>query len=310
MRKIVLPLFGLLTAAFLALNLAGAILRSDVAAQEPDPSISLSVSPAQQRLSLEPGGTSTAEVVIINSGTEGYDIRVSATPYEVAPDYTHNIFDREGVYSQIHRWITFNGQTTFRLEPGERKTVTFTVNVPISVPAGGQYAGIMAETIPPADASGVVAIRRVASLLYANLAGDTIETGSVTDRVWRSFYPSRDVTTSLTIQNTGNTDFSVENHLFVDSLFGRRIAEVTEPARVIFPDTSRTFELNWQSARSVGAYRITQQSAFLHQSITETKLIVIMPVWFIISAIMAVFTIVILIILSVKRRRSTDYYAS
>jgi hypothetical protein len=326
MRKL---LHTSLLAAALLLSLGGGVLftgrpaTANNGANGNEPSVSLSVSPAQQRLdTLNPGDTVTAETIIINSGTEGYDVKVYATPYEIADDYSHNIFDRESTYSQLYRWVTFNDPTEFYLEPGARRTVRFTVTVPASVPAGGQYASVMAETVPPADATGVIAVRRIASLLYANIAGDTKTGGEITGRTWRDSCPTdltptpndakqntpcssnRDILTTLTIKNTGNTDFSAENRLIVHNIFGKQIDEVVEASKMIFPETSRTFGLNWRSTRAVGVFRLTQQSTFLNQTIEESKWIFILPVWFIITIVAVLAAVVIAVVFFIKRRQS------
>ncbi|MCL2001941.1 DUF916 domain-containing protein [Candidatus Saccharibacteria bacterium] len=297
-----------LAAAFL---LPLGLIRATPASAASD--ISISLSPGQQRITLNPGETVTAEVTVINSGTTEYEFVVYATPYEVAPDYSGNIFDNPATArSQISRWISFAGQAKTApstLAPNERRVIEFTINVPDSVPAGGQYAAIMAEVVPPPDAGGVVTVRRVASLLHAHVNGNTLEQGAITERVWRRRYASRQVNTSLTIANTGNTDFVAENSLIVQTLFGRTVSETRDPAKLVFPDTSRTFELNWQSKGPVGIYKLTQQSTFLGNTISATRWIVLIPVWLVAAGILTlVVTSVFLVfgITKLRRRRYRD----
>ncbi|MCL2038584.1 DUF916 domain-containing protein [Candidatus Saccharibacteria bacterium] len=269
---------ALTTAALLTIGLARPLAAADS-------NVSISISPSTQRLTLDPGQTQTAEITVINSGDTPYQVRVYAAPYQVAPDYSRNIFDDPATaHSQIYRWISFANQSdsldeaaSFTLAPNARRTIEFTITIPASVPAGGQYAGIMAEVIPPADASGVVAVRRVASLLYANINGNTIERGTVIERTWQGRYQSRNVNTSLIIENSGNTDFDAESRLLITNFFGKTVGEITEPAKLIFPGTSRRFELNWQSKGPFGIYKLTQQSRFLGQTVEESKWVFVAP---------------------------------
>ena len=308
-KKSLLPAFILAAIATLSLGVTGVVFSVD-ASMEPtadELSVSISVSPGQQRLVLEPGETKTAEIIVINSGNFEYEAKVYAATYSVTPDYTSNIFEsEETVRSQIYRWITFEGESSkmITLEPGARQAVEFTISVPGNVPAGGQYAGIMAEVVPPADETGVITVRRIASLLYANINGDTIDKGEVTDRIWSSFYSNKDIETSLIVKNLGNTDFAVENRLQIAGIFGDQIDEVIEPTKIILPDTSRTFELNWQSNSSIGIYRLTQQSKFLDQTITETKLIFVMPAWFIVLILIVIIIIIAMIVVCIKKRKN------
>jgi hypothetical protein len=309
-KKTFLSALILAAIAILSLGVAGVVLAVDSSTKVDELAVSISVSPGQQHLSLDPGETKAAEITIINSGNFKYEARVYASTYAVAPDYTGNVFDSEATTrSQIYRWISFgNGEPSkiIALEPGARQTVEFTISVPENVPAGGQYAGIMAEIIPPADETGVIAVRRIASLLYANINGETINKGEITNRVWQSYYSSQDVKTSLTITNLGNTDFAVENRLTITSLFGKTIDEVVEPPKLILPETSRTFELNWRSGRRVGIYRLTQQSQFLDQTISETKLIFVIPIWFTVLVIAAIIAAVFIIIVCIKKKRRKE----
>lgn len=308
MKKMTFRSVFVLAAATIALSLGslGAVLAVDSPTDSAS-NISLSVLPAQQRLTLEPGETKTAEITIVNSGGVEYEAKVYATPYTVSDDYTSNIFEGEElIYSQIHRWITFDGNEstdTFTLEPGERKTVEFTINVPESVPAGGQYAGIMAEIVPPPDATGVVAVRRVASLLYTNIDGETINKGEITGRTLQSFYSNQDIETSLTVKNLGNTDFAVETRLKITGLFGGEVDEIVEPTKILLPDTSRKFDLNWHSESPIGIYRLTQQVKFLDSTVEETRIIIVMPMWFILLVVIAIMVLIIVIIIRARNRR-------
>ena len=307
-KRFIISILILATAFLLSLGGVGAALTMDPpdAVDIREPNISISVLPAQQRLELDPGETKTAEVTVSNSGNVGYEVKVYATPYTVTHDYANNVFEGEGlVYSQIYRWIKFDGNeyVMFRLEPGERREVEFTIDVPDSVPAGGQYAGIMAEIAPPPDAAGIVPVRRIASLLFTNINGHTIDKGEITGRGWQGFYSGRDIETSLTVDNLGNTDFAVQNRMIITGLFGGHVDEVVMPPKTILPGTSRTFELNWTSRSSVGIYRLTQQTKFLDQEITESRIIFIMPIWFIGLVIIVVTVVIVATVALIRKRR-------
>ena len=313
-KRALVPVLILTVAFMLPLGSAGAVFAVG-SSNDPvvdEPAVSISLSPGILRMSLDPGETKTAEITVINSGNIAYDAKVFAATYAVAPDYSNNVFEGdETIYSQIYRWISFKDgepEESFNLGPGERKTVGFTIAVPESVPAGGQHAGIMAQIVPPDDAAGVIPVRRVASLLYARVNGDTIDKGEVTERSWRGFYSGRDIDTSLTIKNTGNTDFAVENRLVVMGLFGNLVDEVTEPPMMIFPETSRTFELKSKNG-TIGIYRLTQESRFLDQTFTETRIIFVTPIWLVLLAYGVTIAVIVLLIFYINKRRKGVRYA-
>jgi hypothetical protein len=161
----------------------------------------------------------------------------------------------------------------------------------------------MAEVAPPANATGVIPVRRVASLLYANVNGETINKGEITDRIWHSFYSKQDIKASLTVKNLGNTDFAVANRLQINGIFGNQIDEIVEPSKIILPETSRTFEFNWHSNSSIGIFHLTLTSQFLDQTITESKLIFIIPVWLIILTPIIILAVIVTVISYIKNKR-------
>ncbi|MDR0887289.1 MAG: hypothetical protein LBM97_01210 [Candidatus Nomurabacteria bacterium] len=287
--------FTLMTTALLSLGTVPSVAADEIS----EPTISLSVKPAQQRLELSPNQSKSAEITVVNSGTVGYEIKVSSTPYTVANDYSVNVFDRGNDYTQISRWISFDGETEFYLEPSQSKIINFTINVPASVPAGGQYASIMAETVPPADASGVVAIRRIASLVYANINGNTIDKGEITKRIWQNIITNDEgveqTATSVTVKNDGNTDFAAQSRLQIIGLFGNSVDEVIDTPKTIFPDTERTVDLVWNKS-PVGIYRLILETSYLGETHTATKIVVLIPIWLwfiiLIAAIAIIFVIV------------------
>jgi hypothetical protein len=287
------------------------------------------MSPTQRRLSLDPGEVRTSQVTVGNSGDVAFEARVYATTYQMNDDYTGNIFGgNEQPRTQISRWITFDGADateTFSLAPGEKRVVEFTVTVPESVPAGGQYGGIMAEVAPPADAGGIVAVRRVASLLLANVNGQTNDSGRVTSQRLSAFAPRRKVSAGATVQNSGNTDFGVENVLTIRNLFGGKVDEVRARSEIVFPDTSRDLSVNWPSIDAdedeadtdsvprapIGIYRVTLQTNFLDQTVETTKLVVVMPPWLIAATCLVLVVVGVVIVARGKdkhpKRKSTRY---
>ena len=269
--------------------------------------IAITMSPTKQRLELEPGKTITSEVVVMNDGTLGSQIRVYATPYQVQPDYSANNFETDNQWTQITRWITFGPENQteliLNLPASARETVQFTVKVPTSVPFGGQYAAIMAETMKNDTGSGVQAIHRVASLVYSEVAGNTIKQGDVISRDWRGWYQESTITTSLMLKNSGNVDFAADNTLIIkDLISGKVICEEKPNAATLLPETERKIELNCDVAAAVGLYNVTQQSSFFDQIIEETRVVLVMPIYIIVLILVVIAVLVTLLIIMIKNK--------
>lgn len=268
--------------------------------------IAITLSPTSQRLELEPGKITTGELTVMNDGTVDVIIRVYATPYQVTSDYTDNDFESETKWTQITRWITFGPENESELvldmPASARETVQFTVDVPRSVPFGGQYAAIMAETMGDGTGSGVKAIHRVASLVYSEVAGETIKKGEVVERDWQGWYKESTIKTGLTFKNSGNIDFTVDNTLTVKSFLSDKVICEEKPKTItMLPDTDREIELNCDTGKTVGLYRITQLSEYLGEATEETRIVLIMPVYILLLIIVALIALIVVIILLIRK---------
>ena len=279
---------------------------SALAADNPTGKIAITLSPTSQRLDLEPGKITRGEFVVMNDGTIDTNIRIYATPYQVSSDYTTNDFESDTKWTQITRWITFgpedDTELILNMPASARETIQFTVKVPASVPSGGQYAAIMAETVGNGNGSGVQAVHRVASLVYADIAGETIKKGEVVKRDWRGWYKNSNIETSMALKNAGNIDFTVDNTLVVKGFFsGKVICEEKPKTITLLPETERKVELSCDTEKTAGLYRVTLQSEYLDENSEETRIVLVMPIYILILIIVAAVTLIIILVLLLRR---------
>jgi hypothetical protein len=267
----------------------------------PQPELALSLSPTLADLKLTAGTAVAGEVLVVNDGLVPLNIEVAALPYTINDDYSQNVFDAPSTRTQIADWITFaDGDSHFRLEGSERKTVHFTITVPTSAPSGGQYAAISAHGTVD-GAGGVMATYQIASLLLTEVEGDTTRSGEVANRNFGGWSGSSQITTHLTVQNTGNTHFFVTNRLIITNwLGGAEAARVETDPKLVFGDDSRDFEIDWTADKPVGVYWLTQESEFLGDTHSLRRLLIILPIWFIIASLL---TLALLIFSFIKLRK-------
>jgi len=102
------------------------------------------VTPMDQRMSLEPGQVYTGKITVVNpvDAVEAFDYQVGVMPYSVVGDeYKADLVTRSK-YNALADWIVID-EPKGTLKPNESKEVNFTVTVPENVPVGGQYAAIV-----------------------------------------------------------------------------------------------------------------------------------------------------------------------
>ena len=286
-----------LITAFVALTLTNLVH----AEENKQPSTSITVSPAASRLNLSPGQIYEGKYTIINTGAKAFDFDVSVKPYSVNDEQYNANIDKETSYTQIARWVSFN-QTEYHLESGESVEIIYHVNVPEDVPNGGQYAVILNRTAGESTGEGSInTMQQVGMLIYAKLGGETREEGKVKSQTINQFYFSPPVNIGSLVQNTGNIDFDANYKVSIKTLFGHEAYTHTQEHSIL-PDTSRQVDIVWENAPALGIFYVTQDIIILGEAYSETKLIVIMPLWVIITTIILFGILGIVIITKIRHR--------
>lgn len=81
-------------------------------------------SPADFRYNLKPGQSVSGEITVRNIGKE--EVNVNVTKKRLLMDSVNLVYSDRG----IAQWITIEGNTSFKLKPGESRKIRFTVNAP------------------------------------------------------------------------------------------------------------------------------------------------------------------------------------
>ena len=313
-RLSIITLF--LAALALAFSSFSPVFAEEENEEKPEkPSVWLQLSPVSNRVLLTPSGDNPPVYTfsVDNVGSETFRYKLYAAPYSVT-DETYEInFTQDTPRTQISRWISFKreddsfGDTaSFEIKPGEKQTVTYQIAVPDNIPEGGQYATIFAEPdIDASDAnlSGIKTVSRVGLVIYGHTEGDTDDSAEITYFKLTNFLTEGNIATGALIKNNGNTDFSAEATLTVKKFFGSVVYEKTRNYDV-FPDTSRRISMEWDDTPVFGIFHVTSSINALDQNYTETKLVLIVPIFMIIIAIILLTIMVIWLIILIKKRRS------
>lgn len=275
------------------------------------PAMRIQISPVSNRVTLIAGQSSDHVFNVDNIGSESFRFKVYASPYSVTNEKYNISFSDQNTRTQLSRWVTFKNDSgeymndaIFSIDPGQRKEVSYRVNVPADVPSGGQYAVIFAEAIPKEEeaSSGVRTVSRVGLILFGRTNGETKEVAEILDHNLNSFYTSGKIKTTGSVKNSGNTDFRANFKIKVEKIFGGTVFEDTKGFDVL-PETKRDIDLVWEDTPAFGIYRITSSLDALKQSRSTTKIVLIIPIFIIVILLMLLtITIVWIIILFRKRQ--------
>ena len=277
---------------------------------------SMHVSPPTYRILLMPGEKYSDSIIISNgsSSTRALKYELSIGSFsekrgENSKD-DYEIVDHTTVsnYNQMMEWITLD-KTKGTVEPNEKDIIGFTINVPEDVPAGGQYATIIARDVTDRDnmGSGNVTVQstfQFASIIYAEVAGETKEDGAIMENAMPSFLLDGTLTAESMVRNNGNVHTDAEYTLQVWPMFSDEEIcsnEEKPETSLILPETER-YHAQTCELPAVGLFRAKQTVKIFGETSIVEKTIVVCPLWLL---FLIIFVLVALVLWIVMRVRSS-----
>lgn len=303
-RKLINAIIAVMLLVASAFTATTGIVHAEEEQNSNEKSPVLQISPTMKRLALEPGEKQAGEMTVQNAGEIEFSFKVYAAPYTVVGDNYEPNFSTDTNYTQISRWISFEGEK-YTLAPGKEQIIKYAVNVPKDVPAGGQYATIFAETINDDNSSGgIKTVSRVGMIIYANIAGETRTGAEIIKFDLPKFYSAfnvPDVTAIARVKNTGNTDFEATYHFKVEPLIGDIVYD-DEQVQVVLPDTERQAELKWADTPLLGIFKVSFSVVAGDASQEISTTVLVLPPWLIIIVLLLLTLLIVWIIIKLKRR--------
>lgn len=270
------------------------------------------VTPMSYNIELSAGQEYSSTLTIVNpaNAAKDFNYKVGISPYAVEGDDYEVDFTTESIRTQIADWITIENPIG-TLRPNEIAKVKFTIKVPETAPAGGQYAALMVSSNNENKINGNISISNVfemASIIYANIKGETVRDGELIDSTIPGFVTKLPIRISATLVNNGNAHEIAKTNLEVKNLLSPQIiypqpGESGMINEVIMPETSRYITRDITGTSQLGVYEVTQTINYLGQDYKFRQTVVICPIWFMVLSIVTVTAIVALIINRIKKYR-------
>lgn len=271
------------------------------------------VTPMSQDLELEAGKTYEASVLVSNpaNATKDFNYQVAVAPYSViGEDYTADLLNVSN-RSEITKWITIE-EPEGTLVPNESKRVNFKITVPENASAGGQYAAILISGKGEENKNEGVTVNsilEIASIVFANVEGETVHEGEILDNNIPEIVFSTPITVGATLKNDGNIHEAAEVFLTVKNSFtGETLYPTGDEANgireVIMPETTRYLTREISEIPALGVFQVTQEVSYLGTTSNVTKTVFVCPLWFLILVIVTVGAIIGAIFAKIKKKRA------
>ena len=242
----------------------------------------ITLSPVTNKYEIAAGDSKKGSLKVVNTGDVEFDFNLYAKPYSVSgSDYTAS-YDESAPRADAYDWVVFD-VTEATLAPQESMEIGYTINMPLDAGLGGHYAVLFAETKPAEDVEGnqIIRKKRVGSILRVNVSGDINENGSVVGATIPGFISSPPLKTTIDVKNDGNVDFTVLSSITVTDIFGNTKYSNKKLDSIVYPDTTRAIEQNWDGASWLGLYKVDISAKYLDQGYQTSKYVLIVPRWLI-----------------------------
>ncbi len=264
------------------------------------------VSPISKNLSIEGGGAKIEDTFVVKnqSSSEGvFKIYVAPFTDDDTKDFTN-----ENRFTQISRWIKFYDisggvvdDLEIRVPACATREVRFMVDVPASIPDGGQYAVIFVENKNSGGANDVItSSSRVGMLIYARVSGgETIHDAKITD-VFIEHNGS--VNAGAVAANSGNIDENVSSTLVVRNFFGHEVYRKTNIYSLLPGSSNRKISDAWEDLPYLGLFVVDYTIEVGGETTMISKTILLLPLPVMIVVALAAIIVIIGAISFIKKR--------
>ncbi len=280
---------------------------------------SITLSPMTQRMILTPGEKYVGTILVSNpaASSQNLEYELSVSPFSQASDgesqddYGRVDSSTVSNYNQIMNWITFDKKTG-TVAPNGTDTVTYAINTPSDAPAGGQYAMIVVSDAAKTKDTNVKGYEiqgtiQVGSIIYAEVAGETRESGEIKENAFPSFLMNNTLEATSMVKNNGNVHTDAKYSFQVWPLFSDEeicTNEENPESSLIMPETER-YHVQKCTLPIVGIFRAKQVvKIFGEESILE-KTIIVCPLWLLVIIIFVIIALITWIIVRAKSRKTT-----
>ncbi|MBR0424437.1 hypothetical protein IJI79_02995 [Candidatus Saccharibacteria bacterium] len=280
------------------------------------PISAITVSPMYQRVILTPGETTMMSVKISSPANAQNDLNYSVkigSFSQSGRNQEEDAVDTDTVssYNQIMDWIKLE-KITGTVAPNDTDVLNFTVTVPESAPAGGQYATILIKDETGSSSGGgnvnIQSNVQMASIIYAEVAGETLNTAEILENNIPSFLMTSNLETTSLVKNTGNVHTDASYTLQVWPLFSDEeicTNEENSDTNLIMPGMERYF-VQKCSLPLAGIFRVKQVVKIFDEVSTLEKMIVICPLWLIFIVVLAIVALIVWIVIRIKMRKKAE----
>lgn len=213
------------------------------------------ITPIRFELKVAPGGQRTEVIYVRNNSPRPVRLKVYTENWTLGEDGSRHFLGNQPTGFSCRDWIRVN-PFDFRLQPGEMKTVRFTVSVPGETEPGGYHAGISFEQVPEAPPGGrlgqVAFTGKIVAAVYVLIGKVQVE-GSLDDLIFESGGGVQAV--KLKLNNPGRTHFRLKGEVRLATAEGKKVLSLEIPDEPVLPQSERWVSIPLKEKLPNGNYK-------------------------------------------------------
>jgi hypothetical protein len=206
---------------------------------------------------LNPGDRAEGITKIINQSVVPLTFKVSVQDYVVLDTIgTPSILPPNTLSNKYSAaaWIGVTPET-FTLQPGDKQTINYYIQIPQDARPGGHYAAIVYSPVvnKGVTGSGSTVNSQLGSLFYITVNGPIKEQALVTKFFANPFQEYGPVNILTQLKNLGDLHITPQGTITVTGLFFNQTQNLA--THNIFPEAARDFQNTFGQALMVGRYK-------------------------------------------------------
>ncbi len=233
--------------------------------------IPLTVGPARQQITVDPGEVANFTIKFYNQGESPVAGLIKTADFVVqdkegSPRIIEDVTQAPPKFA-ASQWVTLPFDR-MAISPSDKVEVPATLTVPSDAKPGGRYVAVYFEpatTFPQAvgaETGGQGVAPRIASLLYVRVNGPITESAIISNLFAKSFYEYGPITVNSEILNRGDYHIRPRGVLSLVDPFGSAVEQTPLKEENIFPDAARSYENTVGSKWMMGRYKINLVASY------------------------------------------------
>ncbi len=213
----------------------------------PPAGINLSLSPTYVTLLTKPGEEISSEFRLRNNNTFPENLKISISKFTSSDKGRPVIVDLEKG-DEYSSWLDISDDA-FILQPGQTKTISFTVSPPTDAALGYYYAVVVSrlsdeDEKDTSSVEGSVALPVLLDVSSPNAKRELQITDFSTNKLFFEYLPAN---FNITFKNEGNIHVVPAGDIFIDSMWNKDIAfiPVNKGRGNVLPGATRVMNVAW-----------------------------------------------------------------